>query len=480
MSLNRRWATATLIVAVASLVGAAGASASNVEIVSQGEPPAVVPHHVHYFKTIQAAVNATKHGDWVLVEPGIYTEEVKVLPPHSGIWIRGMNRNTVILDGQHKPLPNGSNGIEVNKADNVWIQNLTVRNYDRSTVNGENGNEIWWNGGFESKKTGAHGWYGSYLTAYDDGLTGGYGLFADNMIGGSWENVYTSGFADSGLYIGACKECQAKVNKATVENNALGYSGSNSGGNLVIENSVFRHNNAGIDPNSNTPGDGPPPQNGACNPQRHYGRFNHKLPEFTSTEIAHCTIIRDNLVEENNNKSTPADSGTAGPWGVGVELGGVYGDLVEHNTITGNNSDGVLGFEYPNPYPPTEQTIYFALAGNKISDNVFSGNGIGGGAGGTFAGDIMLFGGLFRPHSTMNCVSGNTFTAATWPAEIEGEWGCQNKTTPNPALGIPGVEYIVGLQTEAIERTPVAQPDPPAQETMPNPCEGVPADPLCP
>ena len=39
-----------------------------------------------------------------------------------------MDRNGVIVDGQHQ----AGNGIEVWKADGVWIENLTVRNFDRA------------------------------------------------------------------------------------------------------------------------------------------------------------------------------------------------------------------------------------------------------------------------------------------------------------------------------------------------------------
>ena len=167
----------------------------------------------------------------MLIEPGVYYEEVKVTSAQSGIWIRGMNRNTVIIDGQHKV----ANGIEIFKASNVLVENLTVRNFDfgPSCPDEQCGNEIWWNGGADSGKIGAHGWWGNYLTAYDTGLTGGYGIFTNNETEGSWSNIYASGFADSGIYIGACQECNARVTGATMENNALGYSGSNSGGKLV-------------------------------------------------------------------------------------------------------------------------------------------------------------------------------------------------------------------------------------------------------
>jgi hypothetical protein len=354
-----------------------------------------------------------------------------------------------------------------------------VRNFDRATPDGPNGNDIWWNGGEGSGRIGARGWYGSYLTAYDTGLNGGYGIFTNNETEGEWEDIYASGFNDSGMYLGACPECKARINKAVMENNALGYSGSNSGGNLVIENSIFRRNTTGIAPNSENPGDGPPPQNGACGPDHPYRNGHKQLPKFESTEIARCTIFRDNLVEENNNLGAPDNpSSGAAPWGAGIELPGDYADLIEHNTIKNNPTDGVMGFEYPNPFPPTEQTIDFQLAGNKIANNTFEGNGY---LGGKYAGDVMLNGGLFGKENTQNCLSGNSFTAATYPSKIEETWGCQNATTPNPENGFAAVEYLLELQYVSEHREPVGQPAPPPQETMPNPCEGVPVrNALCP
>lgn len=479
----KRGARRAALVAVTALAfgaSAGAAQAANVNIATHEPPSGKPPAHVHYFSGIQAAVEASKHGDYVLIAPGTYTEEVKVTRAHSGIWIRGMNRNTVILDGQNKPLPGGSNGIEVIRANNVWIENLTARNFDRASAGGAGGNEIWWNGGENSNKIGAHGWYGRYLTAYDTGLNGGYGIFTNNEEQGEWENIYASGFNDSGIYLGACPECKARINKAVMENNALGYSGSNSGGNLVIENSVFSHNTDGIAPNSENPGDGPPPQNGACGPNRPYGPVYKRLPKFASTAIARCTIFRNNVVDQNNNINAPDNPSTeAAPAGVGIELPGTYGDLVEGNLITNNPANGILAFEYPNPFPETPQTIAFQLAGNKIANNTFLGNGY---AGGSYAGDLTMAGGLFGEHQSVNnCVSGNTFTAATYPEKIEGTWGCQNATTPNPVLGFAAIGYLLELQAISKGRTPTAQPAPGPQATMPNPCEGVPVkNALCP
>jgi hypothetical protein len=411
---------------------------------------------------------------------------VKVESAQSGIWIRGMNRNTVIIDGRHEI----GNGIEIRKANNVWVENLTVRNFEfgPSCPDEECGNDIWWNGGSGSAKIGAHGWFGSYLTAYDTGLHGGYGIFTGNEEGGSFDNIYASGFADSGFYIGACRECDARVSNAVMENNALGYSGSNSSGRLVIENSVFSHNLVGIAPNSENPGDPPPPLDGACDSFKNTS----PTPTFESTKIKRCEMLRNNRVEENNNLSVPvnASSGIA-PWGVGIELPGDYAVLTEGNLISGNPNDGVLGFEYPNPFPPEAKTIYFQLSANQISNNTFLGNGYNPGLGGSaFAGDLALLSGyaeLFggpKSQSTNNCTAGNSFTDPTFPANVEGAWGCQNKTTPNPGGGEPAAFYLLLLKAEAeVIREispPVGQPAPPSQPSMPNPCEGVPKNPLCP
>jgi hypothetical protein len=470
------------VVALGATAGAAYASDAN--IVRQGKPPAKFPPNTHYYKTIQAAVNASTAGDYVLIEPGVYDEAVKVTSAQSGIWIRGMNRNTVIVDGQNKP----GNGIEIFKTDNVWVENLTVRNFDAGSgcPVEQCGNEIWWNGGAGSGKVGAHGWYGSYLTAYDTGLNGGYGIFTGNETEGSWDQIYASGFNDSGMYLGACQECEARITHATMENNSLGYSGSNSGGRLAIEWSVFRHNSSGVLPNSENPGDGPPPQDGECD--RPNIENPSPTPTISSTRIPRCTVIRHNVIAANNNSTVPVNESTArASFGNGVIFPGTYADLLEKNLIINNERTGVFGIEYPNPFTPEngfKGTIFFQLAGNRISKNQFRHNGFHGGA---FTGDVVLASGaneIFlgtESQSKNNCVSDNFFTGATFPAKIQRTWGCEHETTPNPGGGLPVYEYIGAAAEEAAKvRKPVGQPAPPPQPTMPNPCRGAPKNPLCP
>src|SRR5262249_30779036 len=142
------------------------------------------------------------------------------------IYLRGMNRNTVIVDGTKSgpacshakrdqnfgPRSNGKhlglNGIIVWKAAGVWVQNLTDGNF--LSGKGNAGNEIWWNGGDGSGKIGGHGYYGSYLSATNmffenNGTAAQYGIFSSNWSGGTWLQTYASNFSDSGYYIGACQ-----------------------------------------------------------------------------------------------------------------------------------------------------------------------------------------------------------------------------------------------------------------------------------
>ncbi len=426
----------------------------------------VTQRHVSYvhYTSIQAAVNAAHAGDWILIDRGVYVGPVTITTPR--LHLRGIDRNAVVIDGRHK----AGNGITIT-ANGVWVENLTVRNFDRRKRDDfANGNEVWWKGGGDKSATiGIHGWWGQYVTTYDTGLLGGYGLFASHSVDGFLKHVYASGFNDSGLYVGACRDCHALVQDALIERNALGWSSTNAGGHLVIEDSTFRDNSIGIAPNSEPDSDRPPPQDGACNA----GSNRSPLPTFSSTQIARCTIFRNNLIEDNGNLSTPADADIlGGPWGVGIMLPGDYGDLIENNTIRGNPTFGAFVFERPDPFPPTSDTVFFQASGNRVSDNRFSGNATQPGTA-----DIGLEGGVFGTQSSVNnCFSGNTFTSSI-PAGIEGTWGCQNATTPN---GSPDMlTEILALISQSGARHSHPQPAPGRQPTMPRPCRGVPRNSLC-
>ncbi len=415
--------------------------------------------YAHY-ATIQSAVDAARPCDWILIAPASYRESVTITTPR--LHLRGLDRNRVIVDGRHR---SGVNGIEVDKADGVWIENLTVRNFDKA--GDEGGNEIWWNGGDESGQVGLNGWYGNYLTAYDTGLQGSYGLFVSNAVDGEWNHVYASGFGDSGLYVGACPDCYATVTHAVAERNQLGFSGTNAGGHLIVQDSIFRDNAVGVGPNS-LPNDAPPPQLGTCDSAQNTS----PTPLLTTTQLKRCTIFRRNTIVNNNNLTVPANPFTIQEgWGVGLFAFGTYGDLFLGNTISGNRNFGILAVENPVPFPPTADTIYFQLQGNRFEANHVSGARVA---------DMAMAGGLFgAKQSVNNCFTGNVYKTSL-PADLTA-WDCANATTPNPDPAAAGqaLTAVLKMMTQSEARSQRAQPQPAPQQTMPNPCRGAPKNPLC-
>jgi Right handed beta helix region len=245
--------------------------------------------------TIQAAVDAAEPGDLILVEPGVYEESVSVTTDE--LTIRGTDRNEVILDGGFEL----DNGIRVTGAAGVAIENMTARNYTR--------NGFFW--------TGAEGYRASYLTTY---RIGDYGIYAFDSVRGLIEHSYTSGSPDAGVYIGQCFPCDAVIDDVVSEWNGLGYSGTNSGGNLLIVNSTFRNNRAGIVPNS--------------------GSYELCYPERETTIVG-------NIVHSNNNSETPAIDVAFDAQGNGILVAGGVANVIERNLVFDHDLTGIGLVPFP-------------------------------------------------------------------------------------------------------------------------------------
>ncbi len=475
------------------------------------------------FATIQAAVNAARPGDWILVGPGDYktlsSRHAKgksdvpagVLVSKSRIYIRGMNRNTVIVDGTRSGSrcssrkadqnfgPRGSkgalglNGIMVWKAADVWVQNLTACNF--LSGKGDAGNEIWWNGGDGSGKIGGHGYLGSYLTATstyfhnDESTAAAYGIFTSNWTGGLFDQIYASNFNDSGFYIGACKQqCNQTVNHAWGEFSALGYSGSNSGGRLLIENSEFDNNEDGFDTNSQN-GDNPPPQDGACPPG--------VKPPVKGART--CWVFTHNFVHDNNNPNVPAaGSAAAGPVGTGMSVSGGRNDTITGNRFVHNKAWGVILVSYPDSGPPCtggtpgflgKGSCLYDDWGNSLAGNSFSDNG---GYGNPTNGDFDQLN--FEPHPS-DCYGANTNRAGSLTPEAAKLQQASPTCTSSPVapnLNIPFLNEVLcdsqvqlaGFGCQPGDHYPrathiVMHKLPRRLPTMPNPCAGVPTNPWC-
>jgi len=500
------------------------------------------------YPTIQAALKAARPGDWILIGPGDYkTSHIStpkgasqfpaaVLITTPRLHIRGMNRKTVIIDGT-KPGSavcsrkssaqnfglvgsarsstnpyavkaaggaSGVNGLMVWKAPDVSIENLTACNF----LGGARaaGNEIWWNGGAESGKVGGHGFTGQYLTATSTYLknqsaagefsAAQYGVFSSNWNGGTWNQIYASNFNDSGFYIGACRQvCNQTVNHAWAEFSALGYSGSNSGGRMLIENSQFDNNEDGFDTNSQN-GDNPAPQNGAC-------------PAGVSPPVkgAHsCWVFIHNNVHDNNNPNVPAaGTAAAGPVGTGMSVSGGRNDTIMDNRFSNNNAWGVILVPFLDSGKPCDGGVFGGSFGptsclwddygDALVGNTFSHNGsYGHPTNGDFAQVNLLTDPGSNCYSANHAAGGGAVSPASAAAMQAAMPTCTTTSTPPGSsdsrfLG----EVLCDSQVQVVPGTPascpsgpyprvskiVMHPLPKSLKSMPNPCAGVPANPWC-
>ncbi|MBS0374171.1 MAG: right-handed parallel beta-helix repeat-containing protein [Proteobacteria bacterium] len=298
------------------------------------------------YPTIQNAIDAADPGDLILVDRGVYHEAVFVTTP--SVTLRGVDRNEVILDGQHEV----GTGIMVG-ANGVAIENMTARNY---TLNG-----FYW--------TGVQGFRGSYLTAYNNG---DYGIYAFGATDGVLEHSYGSGSPDSAFYVGQCAPCRVVLNDVVGAYSGLGYSGTNSSGDMYVLNSRFEHNRSGI--------------------------------STTTFDIELYPPGRDTTIIGNLVSDSGLDNEASGFYatetlaGNGIALVGTHTNRVERNYVVNSRAHGIVIL-------PILDRHYWASTHHAIRDNVV----VGSGRADLAAGGLGTIG---------NCFSGNRYrTSIPWGLE---------------------------------------------------------------
>ncbi len=369
-------------------------------------PPSQFAHVIHVpadKPTIQDAVNAAQPGDLILVAPGTYHEAVKVCT--SDLTIRGEDRNQTILDGQSKL----TNGFTV-QADNVIIENMTAHHYV--------GNGFYW--------TDQTGYRGSYLTAYDNG---DYGIYAFGSKRGEFDRSYASGSPDSGFYIGQCYPCDALITDVVSEWNGLGYSGTNAGGNLIIQDSEWAHNSAGIVPNTLDSEKGPPERG---------------------------TSVIGNYVHDNGNEKAPYNLWSHIPLGDGILVPGGDLNYIANNRVANNSEYGILVLGN------IDQNFWLA-SGNVVRGNTVTSSGVA---------DLALS----SPSGANNCFADNK-AATTVPPLLEVSHPCGSPITLvgggdfGATLRLVAKYLNTGFSTPGPSYNPPdyrQAPAPAAQPNMPN------------
>jgi len=350
------------------------------------------------YPNIQSAVDAANPGDLILVDKGVYVENVSVTTP--SVTIRGVERNAVVLDGKFTL----GTGIMV-AANAVAIENMTARNY---TLNG-----FYW--------TGVKGFRGSYLTAYNNG---DYGIYAFGATDGVFEHSYASGSPDSAFYVGQCYPCHVVLDDVTGAYSGLGYSGTNSGGEMYVVRSRFLHNRTGLSTTT----------------------FDIELfpPGRDSTIVGN--VIADSGLE-NEAAGFYATETLAGN---GIALVGTLSNRVERNYVARSRNNGILVL-------PILDRHYWPSLRHVIRNNVVVDSG---------RADLAA-GGL---GTLQNCFSGNRYrTSLPWGLELLN--GCGHSRVPIASDLSGDMTFFGSIAQVFAGRFTVLdyrdRPAPPAQSNMP-------------
>jgi Right handed beta helix region len=341
------------------------------------------------YPTIEAAIAAAAKGDVILLAAGKYDGGITVPEDKLGITIRGEDRNTVVFDGGGIR----SNAIEV-EADGVALENLSAHDFV------ENG--FYWDG--------VVGFVGRYLTVWNVGL---YGVYAISSRSGIVEQSFVSGAADAAFYIGECQPCDTVVRSVTARLSAVGYSGTNAGGNLVVEDSLFELDEVGILPNSYDVGLEQPPQRGAT--------------------------FRRNTVRGTGTAATPRATPLGGFRGIGIGIIGGVGNLVEGNEVSGSARYGIV------VVPAIDRDASWVPADNRVTGNRVSSSAVA---------DLALAAGS----GPGNCFVGNTAAvldppnlAAACPTDGGSDAVAAAIALPPPQLldGLPAAPSYVDMPAPA-------------------------------
>lgn len=358
--------------------------------------------------SIQAAVDAAAPGDLILISPGTYRESVEVLTDR--IVLRGLDRNTVIIDGEHTR----DNGILV-AANGVAVENLTVRNHRQNGLvfSGayaveERGQTPGYGQDYGAGDLVINGYRASYITAHNNGT---YGLYAFAARNGIFEHSYASGHPDSGFYVGQCRPCNAVLRHLVAERNSIGYYGTNASSNVWVVESVFRHNRLGLTPNS---------------------QDTERLAPQEDTWIV------GNLVIDNDHPDTPVIP--QGFFGAGIAIGGGMRNTVMSNRVEGHSAAGILVIPLDGREPITNE-----IRGNVLADN-----------------KVDLVARLLGHTPGTNCFADNSFTTSD-PAEIENVLPCNNALQAWAPSGV----YQQPVAPPGADHRNI--PAPPAQPQMPDP-----------
>jgi parallel beta-helix repeat protein len=278
--------------------------------------------------TIQAAVDMAQPGDKVRVPPGTYRENVRVTKDN--ITIRG--GPDAIMDGTGLT---GNTGIRVAPAalgtriNGFTLSGLTIQNYSR-------------NGVLLLRVDNFHITDGTYIDNKE------YGIFPIQSSGGVVDFNSVSGSHDAGIYVGQSNDVVIKKNQA--RDCTIGIEIENCSNIDVLKNTA-KGNSIGI--------------------------VVQLRPGLGVTVTSDITVIGNRLIANNraNPVTDPDELLSLLPSGIGFLNVGGDNVLVRINTVSRNNTAGIIVAQLPPVVAALDQRINPFPDNNEIRDNVALQNG---------------------------------------------------------------------------------------------------------
>ena len=274
--------------------------------------------------SIQAAVDAARPGDTVLVEPGLYRQTVLV--DADRITLRGLVRDgaRAVLDG----------GMELTDAviasgHGFTIEGFALRDYTSNGIT-------------------VHGATGVVFRDLAIERTGLYGVYPVECRDVLVEGVVVSGARDAAIYVGQSRDVVVRGNE--VHGNVTGIEIENSVGALVEDNHV--HGNTG-------------------------GILVFLLPNNPSKVGTDTRVVRNRVVSNNHpNFGDPTAIVSKVPPGTGIFIMAADRTEVSDNDVRGNDSFGIGVVGLASAFPRgTRFDVGSVPEGNRIHGNRLADNG---------------------------------------------------------------------------------------------------------
>ncbi len=227
------------------------------------------------------------------------------------------------------------------------------------------------------------------------------------------------------------------ITDSLAENNAMGYSGTNAGGDLAIVNSEWRDNMAGIVPNTLDSEEDPPQRD---------------------------VLIAGNYVHDNNSTTADTKDLTYPTFGIGILIAGGIENTVTQNLVEDQSTYGIA-------IVPNLDANFWATRDNHVVNNVVVRSG---------RADLALG----APSSGGDCFAGNE-PSTSIPPYLETLYGCEGPSLRwfgggdlAPTVNT-GLRFLDAMDGEFPHGDWKTQPAPGPQPQMENPLTAppFPADP---